>query len=375
MLTILLGNGFNIELGGQDYLNKSIIKRLINNIKTKDYSAILFNDQGINNDELEIIIPGLYDEFKKIKKGLYDKYCSTSEDISLLSMLKTRYGLSTNITDIGMEDFFVILRLFHIKYNDPADLIKSTHEGLCYMLLDAIFNEGRIQKIASKILPRNKDYLADTLTSYDDIYTVNYDSTAEIIAGKKVFYLHGDFETLHDQYNPNTLIGHYFLEKGATNPITPTTRHFYCNGLMGFSGTYKEHIMQIFENGQFGAETILNRYNTGMNAQDHKKLESLKDSENEGEQLAYGIISAKINHPWLGMHQYPMKKFKVISGDLHILGISPYNDEHIWNAIVRNPQLNKIIYYYHEKESMQLIESNYSDKRFEFVPDSAFWSS
>lgn len=41
MKTILIGNGFNIELGGTDYLNGAIINRFIKNVKTKDYAALL----------------------------------------------------------------------------------------------------------------------------------------------------------------------------------------------------------------------------------------------------------------------------------------------------------------------------------------------
>ncbi|MFB0921385.1 MAG: hypothetical protein QMB62_10990 [Oscillospiraceae bacterium] len=346
MATILLGNGFDIELGGRDYTNKSIINRLIKNIETKDYSNTLLN-RKIGNDELKVLLPGLYDEFKKMLKGQYDKYCTDAKDISLLTMLKTRYGLSTQIDEIGMEDFFVILRLFHTRFHDGADFIKSTHDGFCWMFLDTIFNEERIQKIASTVLPAYKRYLAATLGAYDSIYTINYDKTAEIIAEKEVYYLHGDFETLFDQYNPDTLIGRYYCEKGVANPVNSATKHIYCNGLMGFSGAYKEHIMEIMDNGQFGVESILKSYNEGMAVQDLKKLERLKNSPDEGEQLAFGIISAKINFPHLGMHQYPIKKFRSITSELHIIGVSPYNDEHIWGSIIGNPRLTKIIYYYH----------------------------
>jgi len=374
MTTILLGNGFDIELGGRDYLNKSIINRLIKNIETKDYSTVLLNNE-INNDELAALLTGLYDEFKKILNGQYDKYCITPDEISLLSMLKVRYGLSTKIDDIGMEDFFVILRMFHIRYNDGDDFIKSVHDGFCWMFLDAIYNEGHIQRIASTVLPAYKHYLTDSLANYDDIYTVNYDKTAEIIAGRDVYYLHGDFETLLDQYDTDTLIGRFYFDKGVVNPVTPTTKHIFCNGLMGFSGSYKEHMIQIMDNGQLGVESILEMYNAGMTVQDLKKLERLKNSQNEGDQLAFGTISAKINFPNLNMHQYPMKKFRLISGELHILGISPYNDEHIWNVIVGNSQLTKIVYYYHGIESKQILEKKYLDKRIVFAPDSVFWGA
>lgn len=372
MVSILLGNGINIELGGQDYLNQAIIDRLIKNIETNVYADTIFNNK-VTNDVLVDIFTGMHSELKKIIKGQYDKYFISKADNDLLSMLKTRYGLYTDIKDIGLEDFFIILRLFHLRYNDNSELIKATHDGFCWVFLDAIFNEGRIQRVASTVLPAYKHFLTDTLAVYDCIYTVNYDKTAEIIAGKSVCYLHGDFETLLDQYNSDTLIGRYYLDKGALNPVTPTTKHIYCNGLMGFSGTYKERIMKIMDNGQFGAENILKIYNAGMTVKDLKKLERLKSSPNEGDQLAFGIISTKVRYPQLAMHQYPMNQFRAVSGDLHILGISPNNDEHIWNAIINNKQLANITYFYHGDESKKLIEKLYPDERIVFLTDSDFW--
>jgi hypothetical protein len=41
MKNILVGNGINIEFGGKDYCNSEIIKRLMSNLQTKDYSSIL----------------------------------------------------------------------------------------------------------------------------------------------------------------------------------------------------------------------------------------------------------------------------------------------------------------------------------------------
>lgn len=206
MKTILVGNGFNIELGGVDYLNKAIINRFLTYSKTKDYAKILYNNT-ISNNEIAELLPGLYNELIKILKGQYDKYCGNNEDRKLISMLKSRYSLFVKIDEVGMEDYFVILRLFHIRFNDDENLIKSTHDGFCWQFLDAIYNEGRIQKIATTVLPAYKSYLKNKFYEYDDIYTVNYDKTVEAIADKKVHYLHGNFETLLDQYDPNTSIG------------------------------------------------------------------------------------------------------------------------------------------------------------------------
>lgn len=372
MKTILVGNGFNIELGGIDYLNKAIINRFIENIKIKDYATTIYNNT-ISNDELAGLLPGMYEELKKVLKGQYDKHCTNEEDKKLISLLQERYSLSVKIDEVGMEDYFIILRLFHIKYNDDNIMIKNTHDGFCWQFLDAIYNEGLIQKIADTVLPAYRAYLKQRFDEYDNIYTVNYDKTVEMIAGKSVNYLHGDFETLLDQYDPDTPIGAYYQQKGEKNPVEESTKHIYCNGLMGFSGTYKEQIIDIMDNGQFGVQKILDMYQNGMSVQDLKKIERLKNSPNVGERLTFGIINAVINNPCLKMNVYPMKNFKAIQGEIHLLGISPFNDEHLWNAIINNKDIIKIVYFYHSEQAKKEMEKHFSDTRICYLPDSEFW--
>lgn len=115
MKTILIGNGFNIELGGTDYLNGAIINRFIKNVKTKDYAALLYNNT-VSNYELAGFLDGLYEELKKILNGQYDGYCKNDEDKKLISLLQGRYSMSVKKDEVGMEDYFVILRLFHIRF-------------------------------------------------------------------------------------------------------------------------------------------------------------------------------------------------------------------------------------------------------------------
>lgn len=317
----------------------------------------------------------MFDELKKILNREYDKYCTSDEDKKLISILKNRYSLTVKIDEVGMEDYFIILRLFHIRFKDDAAFIKSTHDGFCWQFLDAIYNEGKIQKISTMTLPPYKVYLKNKLAEYDEIYTVNYDRTVEDISGKPVNYLHGNFETLLDQYDPNTPIGAYYQQKGIKNPTQPETKHIYCNGVMGFSGTYKEKIINTMDDGQFGVENILRIYQNGISIQDMKKIERLKSSSNEGDQLAFGIINAVMNNPNLKMHLYPMKKFKAIQGEIHLLGISPFNDEHIWKSILDNVGITKIVYYYHDDKAKNEMESHFSDKRIGYLPDTDFWGA
>lgn len=374
MKTILLGNGINIELGGRDYTNAAIIDRAVENIKTKHYSTLLFNSE-ISDSEFLTIFTEIPNILHAIVRGEYDKYCVSDEDKDLAARLKSQYSCNTILHDIGMEDFFCIIRFFHLKFNDPEDMIKSTHDGLCWVFLDAIYFGGRIQRISQTVLPAYLTHLQESLEDFDEIYTVNYDKTAESIAARPVRYLHGDFDTLLDQYRPDTLIGRYYEDSCVKNPVAPETEHIYCNGLMGFSGSYKSRMMQIMEDGQFGADSILRLYKAGMSIQDLKKLERLKNSDNEGERLAFGIINAKIQHPELDMHRYPMHDFRHISGELYVIGMSPNNDDHIWNAIMQNTALTQIVYFYHSISSVDSVRERYTDARLVFMPDSTFWGA
>lgn len=374
MKTILIGNGFNIELGGADYLNSAIINRFIKNAKTKDYATLLYNNT-VSNCDLAILLDGLYEELKKILNGQYDRYCKKDEDKKLVSLLQGRYSMSVKKDEVGMEDYFVILRLFHIRFNDDEDMIKNTHDGFCWQFLDAIYNEGQIQTIANTVLPAYRAYLKKKFDEYDNIYTVNYDKTVELIAERSVNYLHGNFETLLDQYDANTPIGAYYQQKGIKNPVTDSTRHIYCNGLMGFSGTYKKHIMDIMNNSQFGVQNILKMYEEGMSIQDLKKIERLKQSSNQEDQFVFGIINAVVNNPNLKMRMYPMKEFKAVQGEIHLLGISPFNDEHLWNAIINNRSIYEIVYYYHSETAQKEMEEHFSDTRIKYLPDTVFWEA
>ena len=192
MKSILIGNGFNVNLGGSDYTNKAIINRFLENAKSKDYATALFANK-ITNEENASLLPGLFYELKSILTDKYNTYCSTDEDKALISLLKSRYTLSSKIEEIGMEDYFIILRLFHLKYNDTEEMIKDTHDGFCMQFLDAIYNDGKIQKIGDEIEDAYKVFLKEKINSYNEVFTVNYDKNIELITSSAVKHLHGYF--------------------------------------------------------------------------------------------------------------------------------------------------------------------------------------
>lgn len=126
--------------------------------------------------------------------------------------------------------------------------------------------------------------------------------------------------------------------------------------------------MDIMGNGQFGVQNILKMYEKGMSIQNLKKIERLKQSSNQGEQLAFGIINAVVNNPNLKMRLYPMKEFKAVQGEIHLLGISPFNDEHLWNAIINNSSIYEIVYYYHSETAQKEMKEHFLIQELSICP-------
>lgn len=372
MRSILIGNGFNIEIGGEEYLNRSIINRVLNNVKTKDYATKLF-ENSITNAELEALLPGMYDQLRRILCGEYDGVITDSEDKALISTLKSRYNIkNVRIENVGMEDYFIILRLYHKLYNDNEGMIRSTHDGFCWMFLDAVYNEGKIQNLFNQMDPETREFCKKRLDEFDSVFTTNYDCNIEKISGTIIYYLHGDFSTLWDQYDPTTLIGYCWLKEGNKNPVNGSNNYIYSNALMGFSGSYKEHVMDILENGQKGVEYVLELYKNNVSNLE-KTIEKYRCSKTEEERRTYHMLLALRENPELCIHRYPMKEFKHLKGELYLLGISPSNDEHIWNAILKNPDLTKIVFYYHRETSKQKMQEMFSDVRLVYKSEKEFW--
>ena len=66
-------------------------------------------------------------------------------------------------------------------------------------------------------------------------------------------------------------------------------------------------------------------------------LNSLKVSDEN----SYKIIMTKIKHPELkAASEYYFENFKDIKDELHIIGLSPNNDDHIFNLIRNNKNIN-----------------------------------
>lgn len=88
-------------------------------------------------------------------------------------------------------------------------------------------------------------------------------------------------------------------------------------------------------------------------------------------------VKLKVTNPELKFEDnYHFDKLACITGELEILGLSPWNDFHIFEAIDKS-KLQKCIYYYFSEEQCQKVQdllSNLSEKgKLKFCPLTKFW--
>lgn len=223
MNNILIGNGFDIEIGGaKECSNAAIIERVHKNIENKDYK---YHIKDITASELKGVLEGIEGVMlKDILSGKYNSYCETEEEGSNLKRFVDNYDSSQSI---GMEDYFLILRLFHKRYGDNEEMIHATAVGMEKLFLDAIFNEGKVQKLYMNLSDERKLELHNSLNNFDNIYTINYDWNIEKIANTKVKHLHGQFDQRNQQFREGTALSKFAKMAGIDYTARKEDKNFY----------------------------------------------------------------------------------------------------------------------------------------------------
>ena len=92
--------------------------------------------------------------------------------------------------------------------------------------------------------------------------------------------------------------------------------------------------------------------------------------------LANAIIVKAENSSLCFSDDYHFDLFKDISGDLEILGFSPWNDFHIFRTIDESC-IEKCVYYYRSEKSrdkiVELLPRLQKEKRLQFKSVHEFW--
>lgn len=110
MKSILIGNGINIQFGGNDYKSEKILERIIRNAENDKYNR-LFGDK-ISGDDIACMFDGLVD----IANGIIENTNMNISDDHLLdasAFFKERYiNPVKELYEIMLEDWFFFSTYF-----------------------------------------------------------------------------------------------------------------------------------------------------------------------------------------------------------------------------------------------------------------------
>lgn len=215
MKAIVIGNGIDIQFGGFEKRgNMAILNRVISNIESDKYRRLGWEKREVK-DILETCVSVINRAIKR------DISVPSEEDFLFLQMelerVRKSYSREISVNEIGLEDIFLGAELLYLNANsdDEKQIVESAiHNFLQPLLLDAIYDDGRVNNIYKSFPPSLIDYFK----RYDAIFTLNYDTNLDQAIGDEVpvYHLHGCFSDL--------------TEKAETVP--KEFQHMFCNGIM-----------------------------------------------------------------------------------------------------------------------------------------------
>lgn len=365
MRNLLVGNGVTIEFGESRYTNAQIIRRTIrhsNKIPEEVYPKDVVK-------YFEFIASKVPD----IVKGKYDLFAYTTSMKTSLMLFKKRYSYIESgfeLNEIGFEDYFLVHYLVcaERKIGNPERYTFT--QCLRMMFIDSIYNSGKIQKIHIHYPLRFVEYLK----SNDSIFTANYDWNLEKASEMKVHYLHGAFHIVDDLYNPNSFRNQLPDKPFINNNLEIPEKYMYLHStaLMAYSGDDKEYLIEQPKKVNSGIDAFSKGYKE--NEEHRKVIEAFEDNENLPVSNLYAAMQLRSNNPTLLLQQNDaLDKFEEISGSLDVLGLSPYNDNHIFSRINENNSLETITYYYYSESENDTVLSILNKKQVVLKSVVEFW--
>ena len=352
MNNIIIGNGIDIQFGGFEYTNKSIIERALLYLKTGDYSSEVYTK------EIETWIYILYSVVPDFLNGDYDQLAVMKDEKEELNSFKQNYSKNTSISEIGFEYYFLLNEL-HCRKNKITNPERYYfQEFLRRLFLDSIFNKGKINKLYLKFPTEVTNYIK----SYDNIFTTNYDKNVELATGKNVLYLHGAFHVLAPVYDSNSFRNRLSDKPAKKTPIIKGFEHTFSNTITGSSGAFK-----LFSANQPElANSAIEKFAKGMqeNPELSIQMEEWKNLDNDLVKKFYEAVTLKKKEPDLEFSiDYSVNKLKSIKGKITFIGLSPNNDSHIMKIIKENINVDTIEFYYFDKKESIDINLFFNNKK------------
>lgn len=367
MKNLIVGNGINIQFGGTDNTNKSIIIRAIRNCKQLEFPKHIIVDDP---DLMLTMIGHLFLEVQSLLKDGYDKYALSSVEKEGLEEFRNRYKRFPNLklTDIGFEDYYLIYDLFCHRHKITSSEKVIIKDAIRAFFLHSIYNKGKINEIHNNYPAK----LLDFFNTFDCIFTTNYDKNIEISCNKNLFYLHGAFHIKKDEYNPESIRNKLLNKNKKDYQIDENYYYLYSNALTDYSGDLKSFSITQSGYANSSIEKMVKGYIE--NESIRKDIDSWQNDSNQILQNMYESIKLKIRYPDLKFNEtYPIKQFQEIKGSVEILGLSPFNDNHIFKGINENTKIENVIYYFYDLKEQVLVEKLLKNFNVIFVNVMDFW--
>lgn len=247
---------------------------------------------------------------------------------------------------------------------------KNVRGILARLFLDSIYNEGKINMIY-KNFPNSFILF---LNSFDKIFTTNYDRNLELACNKPIGYLHGCFHILEDVYDPYSLRNQLYDKPVENTPLIKGYEYLFSNAIMGSSGFYKQFVGTMGEQANSGLKKICEAIKTKPHLK--REVERWGKSDSLISKNLYQSVKLMSDNPDL---QYPLdyhiSDLKNLEGHVTFLGLSPYNDSHIFELLLENAKIGTIEYFYYNSAEQFEIENIFKNKNVNTIDVKEFWKS
>jgi len=366
---LILGNGINIQYGGMDNTNQSIISRATKLCKDKDFPKHIIVDDP---DLILQMIGHLFLEVQSVLKDGYDKYAISSDEKRSLQEMRDRYIGFQNLklTDVGFEDYYLIYDLFCHKNKIVNPDKYYIRETIKRFFLHSIYNSGKVNEIYKNFPKQCYPFLSQ----FDRIFTTNYDNNVETFTGKTVYYLHGAFHIKAEVYNPYSMRNQLSDKPIADCSIDEAYYYLYSNALTDFSGFSKDFSITQGGHANSAVEKMAIGYLENKVIRDD--VDSWANSDNMIVRNLYESIMLKIANPDLRFDEtYPLEEFNKIQDEAIIIGLSPYNDTNLFDRLNQNDKIKQITYYFYNPIENTAVNSLLSSRDVEYADVKDLWDS
>ncbi len=371
MKSLLVGNGINIQFDNTNYSSPQIVLRILKNCTRNDFpSHIIIDDPYLLKNYLGL----LFLEVREILADKYDSYTFGSAEKLALSAFKKKYKAvheTLRITDIGFEDYYLIHDLVCHKTGTKNPEQYYARESMKAAYLYSIYNDGKLNQLHKRYPSSFVEYLS----AFDCVFTTNYDSNIELATGVNVYHIHGHFDQKSDVYTANSFRNHLPDAPIQNYVIDENFYYLYSNALSTHCGEYKEFQIKQSSQANKAIERMASAYTT-----DQKFREEVERWANDDNLLTANFghgIKVKAANPDLHISDdYHFDALKSIEGSIEILGLSPWNDFHIFESIDSSAVSNCIYYYFNDYECYEiknLLPTLSKNDQLKFVPANTLW--